>query len=218
MCMPMAAHVACGGRHALGCSWGPVPCGIDPIQCSSAQTTWATPRSKSASRRRKVILVLSVPLRAPWPQSEGARMELSREHVCPPSPAACAATRAHSSRPLPRPHARPPFCPDTDRLAQAPPPDLCENDQEDVRIKLFFDGPDSNGVLKLIEVDLDGLLKAIRDHSKVRAPGAQTPRATAISSTIEPRPHSRSHPPSLPQSSPLLPSLPLRCRSLRCPR
>ena len=27
----------CGGRHALGCSWGPVPCGIDPIQCSSAQ-------------------------------------------------------------------------------------------------------------------------------------------------------------------------------------
>ena len=37
------------------------------------------------------------------------------------------------------------------------------------RIKLFFDGPDSNGVLKLIKVDLDGLLKAIRDHSKVRA-------------------------------------------------
>ena len=122
------------------------------------------------------------------------------------------------ARPLPRPHARPPFCPDTDRLAQAPPPDLCENDQEDVRIKLFFDGPDSNGVLKLIEVDLDGLLKAIRDHSKVRAHAAQTPRATAISSTIEPRPHSRSHPPSLPQSSPLLPSVPLRCRSLRCPR
>ena len=86
------------------------------------------------------------------------------------------------------------------------------------RIKLFFDGPDSNGVLKLIEVGVDGLLKAIRDHSKVRAPGAQTPRATAISSTIEPRPHSRSHPPSLPQSSPLLPSVPLRCRSLRCPR
>ena len=27
----------CGGRHAQGCSWGPVPCGIDPIQCSSAQ-------------------------------------------------------------------------------------------------------------------------------------------------------------------------------------
>ena len=27
----------CGGRHALGCSWGPVPCGIDPIRCSSAQ-------------------------------------------------------------------------------------------------------------------------------------------------------------------------------------
>ena len=157
-------------------------------------------------------------VRAPWPQSEGARMELSREHVCPPSPAACAATRAHSSRPLPRPHARPPFCPDTDRLAQAPPPDLCEHDQEMIRIKLFFDGPDSNGVLKLIEVGVDGLLKAIRDHSKVRAPGAQTPRATAISSTIEPRPHSRSHPPSLPQSSPLLPSVPLRCRSLRCPR
>ena len=86
------------------------------------------------------------------------------------------------------------------------------------RIKLFFDGPDSNGVLKLIKVDLDGLLKAIRDHSKVRAHAAQTPRATAISSTIEPRPHSRSHPPSLPQSSPLLPSVPLRCRSLRCPR
>ena len=64
----------------------------------------------------------------------------------------------------------------------------------------------------------DGLLKAIRDHSKVRAHAAQTPRATAISSTIEPRPHSRSHTPSLPQSSPLLPSLPLRCRSLRCPR
>ena len=27
----------CGGRHAQGCPWGPVPCGIDPIQCSSAQ-------------------------------------------------------------------------------------------------------------------------------------------------------------------------------------
>ena len=44
------------------------------------------------------------------------------------------------------------------------------------RIKLFFDGPDSNGVLKLIKADVDGLLKAIRDHSKVSACRADAPR------------------------------------------
>ena len=39
----------CGGRHALGCSWGPVPCGIDPLQCSSAQANEQTSRSAIAS-------------------------------------------------------------------------------------------------------------------------------------------------------------------------
>ena len=37
----------CGGRHALGCS---IPCGINPIRCSSAQVSFRILQQNSLSR------------------------------------------------------------------------------------------------------------------------------------------------------------------------